>query len=224
MYQYFMVNNQFSEEYLLSDSEIQIAKVNCGAQVRNVIYLNEHNCFRIEGSPIIAYSDEELFRYMMSEDSILPIKILPETFEKLQSFGWYEGRSIDIGNIIERFQSDGIPLTDKQKQFLQEFGGIKGFDTANEEFIIYDSIRMPKCVRDNIVYFTPKAPIQKDMHSYSSFNIVAYNNNINLLRVGEIGNGVMPIWISAEGKLFRDDGVQLGRTAIEGVQTLILQL
>jgi hypothetical protein len=43
-----------------------------------------------------------------------------------------------------------------------------------------------------------------------------------MLRIGETGYGIMPIWISTDGKLFRDDGVQLGRTAIEGIQTIIL--
>lgn len=37
--------------------------------------------------------------------------------------------------------------------FLQEFGGIKGIDADDEEFLIYDSIRMPKCGRDSIVCF-----------------------------------------------------------------------
>lgn len=222
MYQYFMVNNQFCEEYLISDSEILIARMNCGAQVRNVIYLNEHNCFKIENGPIIADNVENLFKYMMSEESILPIKILPDTLEKLQSFGWYEGRSIDISNITEKFQLCGTPLTNKQKHFLQEFGGIKGIDANDEEFLIYDSIRMSKCGRDNIVYFTNKVPSRKDMTSYGSLNIMAYNNNINMLRIGETGYGIMPIWISTDGKLFRDDGVQLGRTAIEGIQTIIL--
>lgn len=222
MYQYFMVNYRFSEEYLLSASEIQIAQMKCGAQVRNVIYSNEHHCFKFEDGYIIADNAEGLFEYMISDESILPIKILPPTLEKLKSYGWYEGRCIDISKITEKFQSDGTPLSEKQKHILQEFGGIKGIDADDEAVIIYDSIRMPKCVRDDIIYFTPKAPSKKDMNSYGSFNIIAYNNGISMLRIGEIGNGIMPIWISTGGKLFRDDGAQLGRTAIEGIQTILL--
>lgn len=222
MFQYFTVNDRFSKEDLISDSEIHIAKLNCGAQFKNVIYSNEHHCFKFEDGQIIADSVEDLFRYMISDKSILPIKIFPVTVEKLHSFGWYEGRSIDISNITEKFQSDGTPLTEKQKHFLQEFGRIKGIDASDEEFIIYDSIRMPKRVRDGIVYFTPKTPSKNDMHSYGSFNIVAYKNNIDMLRVGETGYGIMPIWISNDGKLFRDDGCQLGRTALEGMQTILL--
>lgn len=222
MYQYFMVNGQFSEKYLISDSEIQIAQINCGAQVKNVIYSNEHYCFKFEDGLIIADNAEDLFKYMMSDESILPIKILPSTIEKLKSYGWYEGRCIDISKIIEKSQSDGTPLSEKQKQFLQELGGIKGIDSEDEAFIIYDSIRMSECVYDNIVYFTPKAPSLKDMHSFAPLNKVAYNNNIHMLRIGESGNGIMPIWISTDGKIFRDDGAQLGRTAIEGIQTILL--
>lgn len=222
MYQYFTVNNHFIKEDLISDSEIRIAQLNCGAQFKNVVYSNEHHCFRFEDGQFIADNAEDLFEYMMSDKSILPIKIFPVTLEKLKKCGWHEERCIDISKITEKFQSDGTPLTEKQKQFLQEFGGIGGIDANDEQFIIYDSIRMPKCGRDNIVYFTPKAPTEKDMHSYGSFNIVAYNNSIDMLCVGETGYGIMPIWISTDGKLFRDDGAQLGRTAIEGMQTILL--
>lgn len=222
MYQYFMVNNHFSKDDCISDSEIQVAQLNCGAQIKKVICSNEHHCFKFADGSVIADSAESLFEYMMSDESILPIKILPDTLEKLQSIGWYEGRCVNIRNTTEKFQANGNPLSEQQKLFLQEFGGIKGIDANDEEFIIYDSVRMPKCERDSIVYFTPKAPAEKDMHSYGSLNIVAYNNNIDLLRVAETGYGIIPIWISTEGKLFRDDGAQLGRTAIEGMQTILL--
>lgn len=222
MYQYFTVNNHFNKDDLISDSEIIIGQLNCGAQLKKVIYSSKHRCFKFDDGFIIADSTEGLFGYMMSDESILPIKILPEALEKLRSFGWYDGRCVNISNITEKFQSDGTPLSEKQKLFLQEFGGIKGIDADDEEFLIYDSIRMPKCGRDSIVCFTPKTPSEKDMHSYGSLNIVAYNNSIDLLRVGETGYGIMPIWISTDGKLFRDDGEQLGRTAIEGVQTILL--
>lgn len=222
MYQYFTVNNHFRKEYLISDSEINIAQLQCGAQKKNVSFSNECHCFKIDGRHIIAHSTEDLFGYMLSDESILSINILPETFEKLKSFGWYEGRSIDVSNIIEKFEADGTPLSEKQKSFLQEFSGIKGIDANDEEFIIYDRIRMPKWRCDSIVYHTAKVPSQDDMYSYGPLNLVAYNNNTDMLCVGESGNGIMPIWVSTEGKLFRDDGAQLGRTIFEGLQTVLL--
>ena len=222
MHQYFSINDRFTEEDIISDLAIKVAKLDCGAQSKNVIYSNERHCFQFEDGQIIADNVEALFDYMLSDKSILPVKIFTETFEKLKQCGWYENRCIDIGEIANKFESDGTSLSEKQKQFLREFGGIKGIDANDEGFIIYDSIRMLKCGRDNIVYFKPKAPSEKDMHSYGSRNIVAYNNDIDMLRIGEKGYGIMPIWISTDGKLFRDDGAQLGRNAIEGIQTLLL--
>lgn len=221
MYQYFSVNDRFSEKDMLSDSDIHIAQLNCGAQFKNVIYSNQKHCFKFEEGQIIADNIEDLFEYVLSNASIIPINILPETLEKLKSFGWYKDRHIDISKITKKFCLDGTPLSDKQIQFLQEFSGIKGIDASDEEFIIYDSIRMPKCVRDCIIYFTPKAPSEKDLYSYGPLKIVAYKNNIDMLRIGETGYGIMPIWISTDGKLFRDDGAQLGRTAMEGMQTIL---
>jgi hypothetical protein len=205
-----------------SSERIEIGRVDCCGQKLSVNFDNLKKCYYLGENSLIASNEDELFKYLLSEDSILSVRILPKTVQLLKNAGWYEGRTIDINNITVKFQSDGILLTESQKCFLQEFGGITGVDSNDEGFIIYDSIRKPKCVRDNIVYFTPKIPSPKDMHSYDSFNIIAYNNNIDMLRVGEAGNGLIPIWISTEGKLFRDDGEQLGRTVMEGLQTILL--
>ena len=105
---------------------------------------------------------------------------------------------------------------------MQEFGEINGIDANDEEFIIYDSIRMPKRGRDCIIYFTSRARSEKDLYSYGPLKIVAYNNNIDMFRIGETGYCIMPIWMSTDGKLFRDDGAQLGKTAMEGMQTILL--
>lgn len=41
-----------------------------------------------------------------------------------------------------------------------------------------------------------------------------------LLRIGAAG--IMSLWLSTDGKMFRDDGAQLGRTAMEGMQTVLI--
>lgn len=166
---------------------------------------------------IIAQSEEYLFKYFMSENCILSVVILPETKQYLEKYGWYEGRSINV-----QFDEDGTPISDAQKAFLQEFGGFKGFSTNRESFEIYDRVKMPHYCSDTMVYHKRKTPATDDASSYSPINVIAYQNNVDMLCIGIIGNGMVPLWISTDGKLFADQGTQLGRTVMEGMQTILL--
>lgn len=55
----------------------------------------------------------------------------------------------------------------------------------------------------------------------SPINLVAFRENVDMLRVGYIGNLTVPLWLSSDGRLFADQGVQLGRTIMEGWQKIL---
>lgn len=60
------------------------------------------------------------------------------------------------------------------------------------------------------------------MESQNPINKISTIENISFLKVGEIGNLTVPIWISSDGRLFMDQGNQLGRTVMEGWQEILL--
>lgn len=221
MYQYFEVNLPQISEIDLCGRTV-IGRIVCGAQKISVYFDGLRNESFFSNGNIIAQSEEELFKYFMSENCILSVIILSETKQYLEKYGWYEGRSIDVNEIAKKFDKDGTPISNAQKAFLQEFGGIKGFSTNRESFEIYDRVKMLHYCSDTMVYHKRKTPTTDDACSYSPINVIAYQNNVDMLCIGIIGNGMVPLWISTDGKLFADQGTQLGRTVMEGMQTILL--
>lgn len=201
---------------------LRIGVIICGAKKESVYYDTMHEDNFIINDNIIGRSIEGLFAYFSTDKGILPFTIYPETKELLRKYGWYEGRSTEIRDIVSKFEEEGTPISSSQKAFLQEFGGIKGFSTGHEAFEIYDNCETSHSHSFAMQFHKRKLPTANDKSSYSSINIIAYHNNIDMLCVGTIGDGLIPIWISTDGVLFTGQGTQLGRTIMEGLQTVLL--
>lgn len=116
----------------------------------------------------------------------------------------------------------GTPISSSQKAFLQEFGGIKGLSNGHEVFEIYNNCETSHSHSFEMQVHRRKMPLTNDKISYSPINVIAYRNNVDMLYVGTIGNGLIPLWISTDGVLFTGQGTQLGRTIMEGLQTILL--
>lgn len=199
-----------------------IGYIICGVQKESVFFDTVcDNSFVVRDS-IIGQSIEELFTYFATDKGILPVMVYPETKEFLKKYGWYEGRNTDIHEIIMKTEEDETPISSSQIAFLSEYGGIKGVSTSHESFEIYDKLEISPLHSGTIRYHKRKTPSTNDMSSYNPINTLAYQNNVDMLCVGTIGNGMIPLWISTDGVLFTDQGTQLGRTIMEGLQTILL--
>lgn len=212
-------NNFQSFDVLIPDKlinkEIIIGRISCYGQRLNIVYSGENKCFQYENGQYISKDIQGLFEYLLSDKSVQPINILPQTYNILKTLGWYEGRNIDVSKIVDKFKENGISLTDVQIAFLQEFGGIKGKSENRECFEIFIDA-------EDYQFKKSKPPTKDDMYSYGPLNITGYEEKIDFLLVGAYGNLMVNLWISSDGRIFTDQGQQLGRTIIEAWQTILL--
>lgn len=212
-------NNFQSFDVLIPDKlinkEIIIGRISCYGQRLNIVYSGENKCFQYENGQYISKDIQGLFKYLFSDKSIQPINILPQTYNILKTLGWYEGRNIDVSEIVDKFKKNGISLTDVQIAFLQEFGGIKGKSENRECFEIFIDA-------EDYQFKKSKPPTKDDMYSYGPLNITGYEEKIDFLLVGAYGNLMVNLWISSDGRIFTDQGQQLGRTIMEAWQTILL--
>ncbi len=212
-------NNFQSFDVLIPDKlinkEIIIGRISCYGQRLNIVYSGENKCFQYENGQYISKDIQGLFEYLLSDKSVQPINILPQTYNILKTLGWYEGRNIDVSKIVDKFKENGISLTDVQIAFLQEFGGIKGKSENRECFEIFIDA-------EDYQFKKSKPPTKDDMYSYGSLNITGYEEKIDFLLVGAYGNLMVNLWISSDGRIFTDQGQQLGRTIMEAWQTILL--
>lgn len=191
------------------------------AYIRNVsgciknIFMRQDGLFVDQDGTQIAESTDDLLQYLLTVEFDYHAPIMPQTLSILKEAGWFEGRKTDISRLISKYQKEGITLSKAQIDFLQEFGGIKGKDSNSEEFEI--------CIEPKYSKFRKSKPLDsKDLTSYSPLNVVGNKENVDFLLAGIMGNGMVNFWISTDGRLFADQGTQLGRTAMEGLQTVLL--
>ena len=212
-------NNFQSFDVLIPDKlinkEIIIGRISCYGQRLNIVYSGENKCFQYENGQYISKDIQGLFEYLLSDKSIQPINILPQTYNILKTLGWYEGRNIDVSEIVDKFKKNSISLTDVQIAFLQEFRGIKGKSENRECCEIFIDA-------EDYQFKKSKPPTKDDMYSYGPLNITGYEEKIDFLLVGAYGNLMVNLWISSDGRIFTDQGQQLGRTIMEAWQTILL--
>lgn len=216
LFQYFRVCHDYDAYNYSLTKKLIVGVIECYKNHINILYCEGIKGFQLENGKIIAHNSEELFHYLLSDASVLPVTILPETSKFLKKAGWYNGRKIDVSPLISYYAKDGTPLTDKQIAFLEEFGKVKGLDQRGHSFEIYIDSKYTR-------YLKGRKPTPTDLTSYNNLNLIAYRESVDLLCVGSISNLVIPIWISSDGRLFTDQGKQLGRTVMEGWQDILLK-
>ena len=180
------------------------------------LFMNEVGEFFNSKTELIADNEEGFFEYLFNVEYDYHAPIMPQTLEILKNAGWYEGRKTDISRLISKYQKEGLTLSDAQIDFMQEFGGIKGNDSNDEEFEV--------CIEPKYSEFRKSQPLDsKDLTTYRTLNIVGNRENVDFLLAGTMGNGMANFWISTDGRLFADQGVQMGRTIMEGFQWFLLK-
>ena len=179
------------------------------------LFMNERGEFFNSKTELIANNEDKFFEYLLSVEYDYHAHIMPKTLDILKKAGWFEGRKKDISSLINKYKKEGIELSTSQISFMQEFGGIKGKDTNDEEFEI--------CIDPKYSIFKKRIPLSKsNLKSYNPLNVVGNKENVDFLLAGFMGNNMINFWISTDGRLFADQGIQMGRTIMEGWQKIVL--
>ena len=175
---------------------MEIGKILNAAGTIEIFYMSEEGFFYNQTRKLIFGNEEDFLNYLLTVEYDYHPVIADITYSRLKDAGWYEGRKIDISKLVDDCAADGVVLSQKQIEFIQEFCGICGVGFNNREFVISDKIKWKYFKRAN------------------EMRIADYKEDT--LCIGCFGDGMMPLWITADGLLVRDDGIQLGRTIMEG--------
>ncbi len=178
---------------------------NCAGDIE-VFYMSEDGLFYNQDKKLIADNEDDFFNYILTVEYDYHPVIADSTYKRLKDAGWYEGRQIDITQLVIECKAHGVYLSEKQKDFVREFGGIKGIDVDDEEFEIlaerkYDYYKRPKCA------ITSNPNITR---------MIYMNYGAEIVCVGCCGDGMIPLWLTSDGRLITDDSHQIGRTIMEG--------
>lgn len=139
-----------------------------------------------------------------------------KTVEILKEAGWYEGRKIDIKEIIKFLESKGCYVHEKAKKFIEEFGmlNIEAPTQFSEEIIKkYDFPKYDKHTTD--IYDLLGGAIDAE---YSE----QYEDDTEekLVIVGALDDNNLYIMISESGKVYCDTG-KLGDNFEEAWDTML---
>lgn len=144
----------------------------------------------------------------------------------LQQAGWYHGRKNDIHNIIEYYLTAGTPLSCEQIAFLEEFGDIEGIDNAGDPFKFFSDPffwnRINSKNHHCSLLRTAKTFDEIGMSYLNPLNLRMVRENITMLEVGWIDITHIPLHISSDGRLFRDDGHDYGTVCMDTWASLLM--
>ena len=194
---------------------IRVAYIrNVSGNIKN-IFMRQDGLFVDQDGTQIAENTDAFLQYLLTVEFDYHAPIMPQTLELLKDAGWFKGRKVDISDLLNKYKSEGIIFSDAQINFMQEFGGIKGKDLNGKEFEVCVD---PKCSR-----FRKIKPLDSnEFNSYSPLNVVGNKENVDFLLAGSMGNNMVDFWTSTDGRLFADQGVQMGRTIMEELQIILL--
>lgn len=166
----------------------------------------------IKNDDIIAYNTEELIEYLLTKEYDYHIPITEETYEKLCEAGWYEGRRVDISQIIKATQEHNVILTQEQRRFLEEFAGLKSPDPDSKHgFYVLDKYNKKIHVYENPRDDEYFGDLDRNSDEYKRVTV----------RIGSCCRTMMYLELSPDGLLLCD-GSAVGRTVMEGWQILLV--
>lgn len=171
----------------------------------------DHRNFRPNG--LIAETPTEFIEYLLTKEYDYHIPVTEETYDKLREAGWYEGRRVDISEIVKAAEEHNVVLTKEQKSFLEEFAGLESPDpNCKHGFCIEAKYREHQYYYDNPRdwdddYFDD---IDKNSDEYKRVPV----------RIGSFSRNMEFLELSPEGLLMNLGNV-IGRTVMEGWECIL---
>lgn len=140
-----------------------------------------------------------------------------KTIETLKKSGWYEERNINILENIVFLESKGFEIFDTALQFMKKFGEL---NIIVKRMRMDGSIKIAKhttCIKDIIGIL--------DSSHFGLDNFVDHEGNRiteNILPVGAISNFELYLYISENGKMYRNNG-WIGNSPLEAFDNIICE-
>jgi len=173
----------------------------------------------------IADNTEDFLDYITTVEYDYHAPISEHTYYWLKKAGWYEGRKIDISGLVKECEKDDVFLTEPQKRFLEEFGGLGIFreDTDNENywFSIDDKVDGADCIFNNKLnrqYYHRRYLSDDDIID------IADKYGENTVCIGCYGYWCDEILLTEKGLMIinaEGDIEPYGRTAMEGFNKML---
>ena len=173
---------------------IHVADVWNSTNKINKFYMSEAGDFYNSEKIKIADNTDDFLEYILKMKCEGHEAISEETYQILRSFGWYEGRRIDISHSIEECEKRGAFFTDTQKEIISEFAGINGMDNYGYYYRFYSE-------EDN---------------GFLRIEIIDGKEAVYL----GYGCTLINMYLTGEGILMSGIGVQYGLDIMEGLQIM----
>ena len=144
----------------------------------------------------------------------------------LQDAGWYQGRKNDMQSIAEHYRTEGTPLSNEQIAFLEEYGDIEGVSNTGDTFKFFSDPlfwhRINPRVQHGSLLRTAKTINEVGMSYLNPLNLRMVREHITMLEIGWIDMTHIPLHISSDGRLFRDDGHEYGKMCMDTLAKLLM--
>lgn len=146
--------------------------------------------------------------------------------EILKQAGWYQGRKIELQDVISYYNNENTPLSDAQISFLEEFGDIEGIVDNEHPFKFFSDPlfwhRINPRIQHGSLLQTAKTFDEIGMSYLNPLNLRMVREHITMLEIGWIDILHMPLYISSDGRLFRDDGYDYGKICMDTLAKLLI--
>lgn len=143
------------------------------------------------------------------------------TTRVLTAAGWHKGRSIDIDALVAECEASGVHLTDVQKRFISEFGGIKYSDEKKPSQRLFISDKRRALFSDDDLYFVDitKDPYILDKLDDGDIDVIVAKYGSNTVCVGNCYYYDDPILLGENGTMFvlNCGWSELGSTPMEAL-------
>ena len=193
-------------------------------------YMLEDGSFYNRDRKKIADNTPDFLDYITTVEYDYHAPISENTYHILKKVGWYEGRKIDISGLVRECEKDGVFLTEPQKRFIEEFGGLDNFfkdKNSNYWFHISDKRTSKRRKKDEPVFFINIFHDKiRDLTDEDILEI-AEKYGENTVCVGGYGDWGDEILLTENGLMiinFEGTIEEYGRTAMEGFNKMLRYL
>ncbi|MDE6035763.1 MAG: SUKH-3 domain-containing protein [Ruminococcus sp.] len=192
------------------------------------LYMLEDGSFYNYHRKKIADNTPDFLDYITTVEYDYHAPISENTYRKLKEAGWYEGRKIDISGLVKECEKDGVFLTEPQKRFIEEFGGLEGSREDISHWFYISDKRTTEHSEGKPVYFIDMLNYtSEDMKGHAILFNAKEENIINIIEkygentvcVGGYGDWCTDILLAENGLMvLQCEGhiEEYGRTAMEG--------
>ncbi|MDE6426238.1 MAG: SUKH-3 domain-containing protein [Ruminococcus sp.] len=193
--------------------------------LENGSFYSRDGAFLNEEHKKIADNTADFLDYITTVEYDYHAPISENTYYWLKKVGWYEGRKIDISGLVRECEKDGVFLTEPQKRFIEEFGGLDNSNTDNSDYYFYISDkRTSKHNEDKPVFFINIFHDKLRNLSDEKIIDIAEKYGKNTVCIGAYGYWCDEILLTEKGLMiinFEGTIEEFGRTAMEGFNKML---